>query len=242
MPDLTRDQKNEAVDMARGLLLAQSQGAPYHNLRTMLESNAMIAIPHAEKVEMLRQYARMENEPPYQTTVNTSKSPAVAAATIAGKTLAGGVGTALLGGTIDFLRKPDLHQNVAKHGLTKVLRVYAKMNKVPLGIVAALGAGAAGVSAVRHALAQRKYENNVRNALSRIREEENPNPYINALLMSNRLHIDALSARKSKIIAGGKEFKEAVPAIAPFASMAVPHIIDPELDVPIIRGAFGELS
>ncbi len=39
-----------------------------------------------------------------------------------------------------------------------------------------------------------------------------------------------------------KEFKEAVPAIAPFAGMAVPHIIDPELDVPIIRGAFGELS
>lgn len=242
--ELTRDQRKEAMDMARGLLLAQSQGAPYHNLRTMLESNAMIAIPHAEKVEMLKQYARMENEEPYQTTVNTSPDPRRVAAGIAGKTIAGGVGAAAMGGAFGLLRDPGMFHQLAEAagGVKPALKTYVHFNRVPLTLAAVLGAGAAGVAATRQAIANRKYENNIRNALSSIREDKDPNPYINALLMSNQLHIDALKTRRAKILAGRREVGEAVPALAPLASSAVPHLIHPDHGVSIIRGAFGEMS
>jgi hypothetical protein len=240
--ELTRDQRKEAIDMARGLLMAQSQGRPYHNLRTMLESNAMIAIPHAEKVEMLKQYARMENEDPYKTTINTSIPPARVAAGVVGNTLVGGLGAVAMGGAFDLLRDPSvLHGPGAKQlGLAGTLKAYAAFRRNPLILAGILGAGVSGVSAVRRAKADRTYDNNIRASLRSIREEKDPNPYINALLMSNNLHLDALKAHKAKILAHRKEMGEAIPAMSPFMINAAPQLFNQD-DHLVIRGAFGDL-
>lgn len=85
---LTDNEKQEALDMAKGMLLAQKDNLSLAS--NILNNPHFAGVPHRVKLEALRQYAGMENTGEYEHTVNIEPDKSAIAKSVATSALKDG--------------------------------------------------------------------------------------------------------------------------------------------------------
>lgn len=174
-----------AQDLAKGILLAQRRQDPSVDVRGVLDTNAMLSLTHPEKVEALRAYATMENIDPYKSTVNVQTPIHKDALGSLRSVIQDSAKAGLVGGGAAIIASPKALTALTDGGAKAAVGVLRKLRK-PVAISAMLGGALKAISEVSEVRGRRKYMEEVQDTLEEIRGQENPNPYINALILSNR--------------------------------------------------------
>jgi hypothetical protein len=176
-------------DLAKGIAIAQLTRKPAIDFREIVDTGVMKSIPHDLRKAAIRRYAEMVGTTSLKEQVFSGPTKFQTAKEVVTKALGGAAAGATLGLGAGLLINPRLLakvQSLTRHTPpAEVSATYRKLLR-PIATSATIGAVLEGGSTVRDIRANAEYSKSLQSALARIRSEENPNPYINALLLTNR--------------------------------------------------------
>lgn len=186
---LTSEEKQEALDLAKGMLLAQKDNLSLAG--NLINNPHFSGIPHRVKLEAMRQYADMEDSGEYKSTVNVEPDKAKMMKSIAGAAFRDGTLSLPLAGVLAVAGGSQASTAAGvpdpAESLMNSPRTAKKFARRLAPLAAALFASNAVIGGIREGITQKKELDRTRNAnmyLDRVRANMS-DAEINAMLLGS---------------------------------------------------------
>lgn len=229
---LTPEEKQQAVNLAKGMLMAQRDSVSLAG--NIINNPHFASVPHSVKMEALRQYSKLEDEDEYKATVNVAPDRAAIAKAVGRTALSEGAASLPLSAVLAVTGSDILSRRKGKPHLTDALANNIRSGNKPAmrrfissvgPLVATLFAANAATGGAREYFRQKDMVEQARTAnkyLDKIRGDST-DADINAMLFASHAKSQASQAALKRSLADIDYFADKNDRVITIRDLAEPE-------------------